>query len=140
MKVGDPIEISGFVTKDKYVRGRTLSELERVLGYGAGRLSKGVIVAKPLALPGVNDFETRGYSQVAGHRYRPVSGIDYDVVRRNARDSWSLSGLESLVKFIPIGSGDHYPPGEGVPQWLFTRKVPGSVVAIVTDYPEGRFT
>ena len=139
MKVGDPIEISGFVTKDKFVRGRSLGELERVLGYGTGRLSKGVIVAKPLALPGVGDFETRGYSQVAGHRYRPVAGVEYDVVRRIARDSWTLSGLDSLVKFIPMGAGDEYPPGEGVPQWLFTRKVPGTVVAIIVDYPEGHY-
>ncbi|WEX10867.1 hypothetical protein [Chelativorans sp. AA-79] len=147
MRVNDPITISGYVTKEKYVCGRTLAELERLLGFAAGRFSKGVTVAKPRMLPGVNDFETAGYSQVAEHRHRPPSGLDYGVLRRLARESWALSGPESLIKFLPnIPHADldpdvQYPPGKGVPQWRIAKPgVPGFVVAEITGYPQSRYS
>lgn len=146
MDVGASIDISGFVTKEKFVRGRTLAELERLLGYGVGRLSKGLIAAKPLALPAADGFETRGYSQVAGHRYSPPSGLDDAVIRRLALQGWSMDGPDSLVKFLPnirhsdaVDLDEQYPPGEGIPQWRITRKLPGSVVAVITAYPNGRY-
>lgn len=148
MVVGTAIMISGFVTKEKFVRGRTLAELERLLGYGAGRLSRGLIAAKPLVLPALDGFETKGYSQVPGHRYRQPSGLDNAVVRRLARQSWSMAGPESLVKFLPFirhsdaaELDEQYPPGAGIPQWRIppARKLPGKVVAVVTAYPGGRY-
>ncbi len=57
MKVGDQISVSGFITKEKFIAGRTLAEVEKVLGFHAGRLSQGVAIAVLMELPGMQQFE-----------------------------------------------------------------------------------
>lgn len=76
MNVGDLVTVSGCVTKEKFIAGRTLAEIEKILGF---------------------------------HRHDPNMNPDIQ-----------------------------YPPGYGAPQWI--AKVPwrGRVVAVVTDYPNGR--
>jgi hypothetical protein len=32
-----------------------------------------------------------------------------------------------------------YPPGQGAPQWIAKVPLRGKVVAVVTDYPKGRY-
>ena len=55
MNVGDLISIDGYFTQDKFLAGRTLSEIERALGYQKGRLAHGAFFAVLMELP--NDFE-----------------------------------------------------------------------------------
>ena len=43
--IGDKIEIRGFVTQYKYLGGRTLFQMESLLGFQSGRLSNGAAKA-----------------------------------------------------------------------------------------------
>ena len=37
MKAGDIVSVSGCITKEKFIAGRTLIEIEKVLGFHGGR-------------------------------------------------------------------------------------------------------
>jgi hypothetical protein len=50
MNLGDVTTISGCFTKEKFIAGRSLGEIERILGFHAGRLAHGIVVA---ALQGI---------------------------------------------------------------------------------------
>ena len=110
-------------------------------------------------LPGVNDFELAGYSQVAGHHTQEQYGNlnspanksekdAYEQKKKNAMAEWGLYGTDRLIKVIPmidhqIGMSDNYqyPPGSGIPQWKILRTSPVLCegIAFVKDYPAGRF-
>jgi hypothetical protein len=60
--------------------------------------------------------------------------------------SWSTTGFERLVKVFPAVSHDptmnpdiQYPPGQGAPQWVAKTPLRAQVVAVVADYPNGRY-
>lgn len=144
MNVGDLIFVDGYFTQDKFLAGRTLAEIERVLGYQKGRLAEGAFFAVLMELP--NDFELAAYSNVAGHRFEMPGGLDVAKIKANARQSWDMAGLQRLVKACPhtrhnagIGLDQQYPPGLGVPQWQSRSKLRARVVDIVTAYPDGRY-
>jgi hypothetical protein len=59
MNVGDSISVSGYITKEKFIAGRTLAEVEKILGFHPGRLSKGMAMAVLMELPGMQQFELR---------------------------------------------------------------------------------
>jgi|FLYL01.1.fsa_nt_gi hypothetical protein len=146
MLVGQNIEVRGCVTQEKYVRGRTLVDLERILGFHTGRLAHGIVVARLNVLPQPDQFELAGYTQVASHRHREPTGLDIPKLKSLARAKWAAGGLERLVKVIPNTPHDNnlepdyqYPPGEGVPQWVLTTKLPATVIGVVTGYPAARF-
>ena len=48
--------------------GRTLQELENILGFHKGRLSEGIVVVALLQIPSKTQFELLGYTQVTGHK------------------------------------------------------------------------
>jgi hypothetical protein len=48
MNVGDIVSVSGCITKEKFIAGRTLVEIEKILGFHAGRLSGGIAVVVSL--------------------------------------------------------------------------------------------
>src|ERR1700676_2734713 len=55
--------MTGYFTLFKWVRGQSLNELDRRIGYRGGRISaKGAVVYKFLRLPNVSEFEVRGTS------------------------------------------------------------------------------
>jgi len=164
--VGKQIEMSGFVTLQRFVQGRTLSDIENILGFRKGKFAKGVTVSAALELPEIDGFELAGYSQVAGHRteeeYGKInepSGEDeldaYEKQKRLAMGQWSLYGTSRLIKFsADIGHVGHpnaaidralndyqYPPGRGVPQWNILREKALSfkVIARLEGYPDERF-
>jgi hypothetical protein len=74
MKVGDLISVSGFITKEKFIAGRTLAEVEKILGFHAGRLSQGMAMAVLTELPGMQQFELAAYSNIAAHHYHTQQG------------------------------------------------------------------
>ena len=99
-----------------------------------------------LELPGIQQFEVAGYSQVATHHHQTPSGLDIEKIKANAMATWSTTGFERLVKVLPALRHDpnmnpdtQYPPGMGVPQWIATVPLQALVAGIVTDYPNGRY-
>lgn len=152
------VALRGFFTTQLYLQGQTLREIELRLGFDQGRLSLGAWFATPSQLPGPNDFEFAGYSQVAGHRTAKEYGEDinnpkndnekkaYLLRKRSVIEHWQLYGSNRLIKVIPmIGhtlnmSDDYqYPPGTGVPQWKITTALLCNGICFVNDYPNGKF-
>ena len=147
MQVGEPAWVIGYVTKEKFIKGRRLAEIERILGYHAGRFAHGATFIKLNRLPSLNEFELAAYSNVAGHRYRQPTDLDIPKIKKMAAESWSLTGFERLVKVRPgvehnvdMSPDLQYPPGQAAPQWKVTVAWPGlqgTVVAVVNAYPDG---
>ena len=50
MNIGDTISVRGCITKEKFLLRRSLRDLERILGFHPGRLSRGITVAALLRL------------------------------------------------------------------------------------------
>lgn len=146
LSLGAKVQVSGYVTKEKFLKGRTLEEIEKILGYHPGRLANGATFLKLDRVPQPGEFSLAGYSQVADHRATPPTGIDVNKVTQMAAASFAATGGDRLVKVFPaIGhnaslDNDHqYPPGAGCPQWKLTTKIDATVVAIVSLYPKGRY-
>ena len=141
MFVGQNISVKGFVTQQKYLSGRSLQQIELLLGYHAGRLSRGASFATLDRLPAIDEFETFGYSQVAAHRHVVPADLDPIGLRRMAMSAWSLVGPDRLIKAFATTPHDdsmnpdiQYRPGQGVPQWKIVRGVPGKVAAVLSRY------
>jgi hypothetical protein len=136
--VGDSQEVRGYVTKDKFLAGRTLREIEGYLGFHHGRLGRGATFLKLSRLPTSTEFELAAYSMTAAHRHVTPSGLDISKLKSLAMDSWTLVGGDRLIKVLPavghdahMADDDQYPPGAGVPQWRIipSAPIPGVVVA-----------
>jgi hypothetical protein len=141
MAVGQKIAVGGFVTKQKSLAGRSLLELESILGFHAGRLANGATFAALDRLPLPNEFETRGYSQVADHRHATPPGLDMAAIKRMAMAAWAPSGPDRLIKVMAVTlhntgmrDDDQYPPGQGVPQWKLVMPIPATVIAVLGRY------
>lgn len=141
MVVHEIIQVKGCITQEIYIKGKTLSELERILGFQKGRLEKGMVVAALIQLPTIHQFELLGYSQVAEHKFgkAATNGLDVNKLKEMVvKDTFTLVGLKRLVKVMANAPhNDHlnndiqYPPGQGVPQWKLTGRVSARVIAIV---------
>ncbi len=136
MTVGDHVTVKGYVTQDKYLLGRDLAQIERILGYRAGRLATGATFVKLDVLPEPSGFELAGYSMTAEHHYLSPTGLDLDKLKAIAITRWSLAGPDRLVKVWPAIAHDptmqpdeQYPPGAGAPQWRLVQPLAGRVVA-----------
>ena len=62
MNLHDYITLHGCITQEKYIKGRTLADIERTLGFHQGRLSKGMIVAALLQTPSKDQFKLLSYT------------------------------------------------------------------------------
>ena len=141
MWINQSIQVSGCITQEKYIKGKTLLEIERILGFHNGRLNTGIIVAALLQIPSNDQFDLLGYTQVAEHRFNSNSLKALDVIKLKdlvRKDVFTLNGINRLVKVIPqtghqmsMSDDDQYPPGQGVPQWKLKDKIPARVIAIV---------
>src|SRR4051812_48029791 len=70
------ISVRGCITQEKFIKGKSLAELERILGFQKDRLKAGIVVAALLQRPAKSQFELLGYTQVAEHKF------DTDVLKR----------------------------------------------------------
>ena len=61
--MGKILNAGGYITSEKFIRGRTPQEIERVLGLIPNDLGQGAYVLRLNALPLPSQFELRGYSQ-----------------------------------------------------------------------------
>jgi hypothetical protein len=146
MPKGQVVNISGFVTLSKYIKGRTLADIEKILGFHPGRLLQGATFAELQRMPRASEFEARGYSQVADHHHKSSNGVDPDKLKQIViAEVWSKPG-ERLVKVIPgvghnpaMAPNEQYPPGLGVPQWKLTARLPAMIMAEINNYPAGRY-
>jgi hypothetical protein len=102
MNVGDIVSVSGCITKEKFIAGRTLVEIEKILGFHAGRLSGGISVVALTELPSLQQFDLAAYSNVAAHRHQTPVGLDIDKIKADAKASWAITGFERLVKVRPV--------------------------------------
>lgn len=146
MVVGEIIKVSGCFTKEKFITGRTLAEMEKILGFRAMRFASGITVAALLELPKIDEFEVSGYTNVASHKFKLSPGLDVNVLKKNAMSTWTATGFERLVKVRPVLRHQddlhpdiQYPPGRGAPQWVAKVPLKAKIVAIVTGYPGGRY-
>ncbi|GIV62129.1 MAG: hypothetical protein KatS3mg044_0995 [Rhodothermaceae bacterium] len=142
--------VSGFVTKERFILGKTPREMARLLGFDAGRMSEGAEVYALTVLPSDEQFELAGYTYWSGldpaRKQRDVLwpreavAIDRRLglpdpevrARKRVRNSWSLHGPDRLVKVIPrkphVEGVSEYPPGTGVPQWVLRVALPAVLV------------
>jgi hypothetical protein len=142
MNINEMIEVRGCITQERYIKGRSLAQLEQLLGFAKGRLDNGIIVAALIQLPNINQFQLLGYTQVAEHKFK---GIDPKKLDENKlkelvlKEAFTLVGYKRLVKVIAntphnakVDNDTQYPPGQGIPQWKLTSALPARVTGIVT--------
>ena len=92
MTVGDLVaEVRGYVTQDKYLIGRDLAAIEKLLGFHTGRLALGATFVKLNSLPALSDFELAAYSMTASHRYVAPPNLDQDKLKAIAMSRWRFS-------------------------------------------------
>jgi len=94
--------VRGYITQEKFVRGRTPEQMEKLLGLPEGELTtkgQGAIIEVLEQIPSEGQFELRGYTQRPGGK-----------------------------AFEP---GEPYPPGLGIPQWQLIEDVPAKVLKTV---------
>jgi hypothetical protein len=146
MHVGDWVKVSGYVTQEKFISGRTLAEIEDILGYRRGRFANGIRVVHPSRLPLASEFDLAAYSMVAEHHYNQPGGLDIAKLKQLAITGWATGGPSRLVKVWPRTAHNpdlhpdvQYPPGRGAPQWKLTTRIDGFVVGIVEHYPDGKY-
>ena len=146
LTIGDRTRVKGYVTKEKFLKGKTLGEIERILGYHAGRLGSGATFLALVRTPMPGEFSLAGYSPVADHRATTPTGLDLDKVAQLAAASFATQGGDRLVKVFPstghnpaMVNDEQYPPGAGCPQWKLIREIDATVTAIVASYPNGRY-
>ena len=135
------IQVKGCITQEHYIKGKTLPELERLLGFQKGRLEKGVTVAALIQMPLLSQFELMGYTQVAGHRFNgeATKGLDVNRLKELVlKETFTLVGTKRLVKLIPntphnslLDNDLQYPPGMGVPQWKLTSRLSARVLYVL---------
>ncbi len=143
MHLHQSLTVRGCITQEKYIKGKSLSELERILGFHTGRLRNGIVVAALQQTPTRDQFDLLGYTQVAGHKINgdTFEGLEIDKLKELViKTVFSNSDVERLVKVLPntphsnvMDNDSQYPPGQGVPQWKLTQPLNAQVVAIVTE-------
>ena len=136
------IQVKGCITQERFIKGKTLPELERLLGFQKGRLDNGIVVAALIQLPTVHQFELLGYTQVAEHKFNTEStkGLDIDKLKELVlKETFTLVGTKRLVKVMAntphnenLNSDLQYPPGQGIPQWKLTSRVSARVLDTVS--------
>jgi hypothetical protein len=129
----------GFITDAKFLWGN-FAELERRLGFHAGRLRKGFFVAHLLRLPASNEFDLAGYSNTPGHKFVMPGGLAPDKLKEMAQKEMMRIGCRKLVKIFPVTrhrAHMQYPPGLGIPQWKLTKPLPMRIFQYVDGKSAG---
>lgn len=157
LKVDTVHDMTGFCTHAFLLRGKSLTNLEDLLGYRRGRLANGATILFLDRLPVPEDFQLAGYTYfsdgaVQGHKLDPA---DRDPFRMESllqsEHGWShgqiqaykqkmigtkitIAGHERLAKLLPVTRptpGEGYPPGKGIFQVNVVRPLPFRVKANV---------
>jgi hypothetical protein len=142
LRLHQSISVDGYVTQHHFLRGQDARELERRVGYGAGRLKDGFYLLFLNRVPKPDEFELKGYSHLPGGK--PVGATDdaeahlkaghFDIEKLKLlliKSKFTVSGSDRLAKILPFADGSSYPPGSGIPQWRLTKKLPCIVAAVI---------
>ena len=152
LRVGDFALLTGNVTTLNWIGPRPAADVERNLGYGAGRLSQGylVVLLKQMWTP--EDFEFEGTTLRSGGRLglpahttaadalRPRvhdriqaerGPLGYQELQQHALRSAMITGPQRIAKVIPTTRHDvdmppaeQYPMGGGGLQWTIKKSRP----------------
>ena len=92
---------AGFCTHAFLLRGKSLSDLERLLGYRSGRLAAGAALLFLEQLPGPDDLELARYTYfsdgaIQGHKLTPE-----DTALDGLETTFSKQGAGAWVPFRP---------------------------------------
>ncbi|MEO6231103.1 MAG: hypothetical protein ABJB11_23045 [Ferruginibacter sp.] len=141
MHLNDYIQVKGCITQQKYIKGKSTAELERILGFKTGRLLAGFVVAALEQVPNNDQFELLGYTQVAEHRFgeEATKGLDINKLKQIVQQNvFTVAGNNRLIKVLPnqphqrfMSNEEQYPPGLGVPQWKLVKPVYARVISVV---------
>lgn len=96
-----PAFVGGYFTQEKFIVGKTPTEMEAVLGI-YGKLALGAFVMQFQSPLQKGDFETKAYTYLPGGQ-----------------------------PYKPDPSEKVYLPGRGAPQWCLTRQVQAKCIGIV---------
>ncbi len=137
MGINDTLFVKGCVTREWFLLGKSLPEMEAILGYRPGRLDPGAWLLALNRLPANDEFKFAGYTHWPGGKptsgARPALAFDEEKVKNQIRsEKWRLSGPDRLVKVIPVtphSDIETYPVGRGAEQWILTREIPATVIA-----------
>jgi hypothetical protein len=135
----------GCFTQDKFIAGRSLEEIEKILGFAKGRLSAGGVVVALIQLPQKGQFRVGGYTNVSLDRFKMSPDLDPNVLEKNAMQQWELKGRNRLVKVVPtvphdpsVPSHIQYPHAYGAPQWEVLVPLPCILAGPpLAGYPKG---
>ncbi len=141
------MQASGCFTQDKFIAGKSLRDIEKILGFKERRLAQGGYVYALIQLPERNEFRVAGYTNVSLHRFEMSYDLDVNVLKRNAMEMWELKGRNRLVKVVPIikhdknmADDEQYPHARGAPQWVITKQLPCVEAGELGAYPDGLYT
>ncbi len=96
-------DTAGYISQDKFIKGRTPEEMEGILGFdarpGQQYLDQGADIYHFARLPEPHEFALKGYTQLPGG--------------------------------APWAGHPQWPPGLGAPQWELTKPVPCTLIKSV---------
>jgi hypothetical protein len=70
-KVGDSVEVDGFITTEQSAAGASLRELERRMGFASGYLGDSAAICRLDRLPLALEFDLRFYNNIHGGGVKP---------------------------------------------------------------------
>lgn len=102
-------KVRGYITQEKFIRGRTPAEMEKILGLPSGELdSQGAIVEALDQIPTEKQFGLRSYTQRPGGTV-PVQGSKYPVGL--GAPQWELTEEVSATVIGTVKPGQAFRPG-----------------------------
>jgi hypothetical protein len=148
MPADNSIVEKGFITRERWLIGRTSRQMARLLGFSLDRMALGARVYALKRLPRNDEFQFAGYTHwpngepKGGREVLPPNWIAIDAKwmrgpdeRRKdlVRSTWTQTGPDRLVKVVPNIAHKEgetkYPPGDGVEQWRLDRRIEMNLVA-----------
>lgn len=148
----DIVSVSGCITLDKYIRGKTLFEIEKEQGLKQGSLKNGMVVAALIRLPYKHEFDIKGHEKSIWHSTRRCNTKSDDtqlLKHTTIKHTWRTYGPNCVVKVLPaihtnnaVEPPHSFMPVSSILQWVIVpaTHITARVVARVNNYPLGRYT
>ena len=145
--------VTGYVVPKEFIAGKSLTEIERLVGFKSGRLKNGAAFAQLRSLPPRTDLDYYGSSQTPDHKWekdrqkiinRGVAVVGHADLSDAAYHY--LQPTTKLIKIIALSDPDplstlnqNWPRGSGVMQFKLKSPKGAVIVDVISNYPQGRF-